>query len=72
MNMEKGRVSHGCLSRFPHGEVEIVGRRTVGTAFVVLQGLLCQSVKMFAPQESVAGLNRPPGVVGPRSEKTGR
>lgn len=39
-------------------------RRTVGIAFVVLQGLSCQSVETFAPQESVAGLNRPPGVEG--------
>lgn len=47
-------------------------RRTVGIAFVGLQGLSCQSVETFAPQESVTGLNRPPGVVVPRSDKTGR
>jgi len=37
IDMEKGRVSHVVCQRFPHGEIKVVERRTVGIAFVVLQ-----------------------------------
>jgi hypothetical protein len=49
-----------------------VERRTVGIASDVLQDPSCQSVEKFAPQELVLESNRPPGVIEPHSDKTGR
>lgn len=60
------------FSIVPHGEAKLVERRTVGIAFDVVRELSCQSVETFAPQEMVLESNRPPGVVEPRRDKTGR
>ena len=75
IDLSKGRVSHVVCQGFPiepHGKVKVVERRTVGIAFDVVRELSCQSVETFAPQEMVLESNRPPGVIEPRSDKTGR
>lgn len=65
MNMLERAYVAFRLSRFLH-------RTPWGGQTCVVRELSCQSVETFAPQEMVLESNRPPGVVEPRRDKTGR